>query len=218
MDMTALGGGGGGTFTSHNNGVGAEPTNGKNGGSGGGAAEYGIAGLGIQGNSGGAIGYGNDGGAFVTGGGGAGTDFLQDDTGTADRYESGGDGKSDWSSWGSATSSGENISGTYWYAGGGAKGMRIAAENRRPDGGRGGGGDGGLDGNGLAGTANTGGGGGGAGASGCCGNLTGGSGGSGIVIIRFPDTQNDPVSYTGTKYTSSGYKYFKFTSTGSITF
>jgi hypothetical protein len=28
----------------------------------------------------------------------------------------------------------------------------------------------------------------------------------------------DPIAHTGTKYTSGGYKYFKFTSSGSITF
>jgi hypothetical protein len=74
--------------------------------------------------------------------------------------------------------------------------------------------------NGSNGTANTGGGGGGRGYD-TTGNWQGSNhwaGGSGIVIIRYPDSSPDPSSYTGTKYTSGGYKYYKFNATGSITF
>jgi hypothetical protein len=46
----------------------------------------------------------------------------------------------------------------------------------------------------------------------------GGSGGSGIVIIRYADTFPAPTSTTGTSYTNGGYRYYKFTASGSITF
>ena len=70
---------------------------------------------------------------------------------------------------------------------------------------------------GSAGTANRGNGGFGGGN----GN-SGGNGGSGIVIIRFSDTQADlttiAAGLTYTKYTTGGYKYYKFTAgTGSVT-
>jgi hypothetical protein len=62
---------------------------------------------------------------------------------------------------------------------------------------------------------NTGGGGGGTN-----GAATGGSGGSGIVIIRYPNTYADPASTTGTPTVTNtgGYKIYKWTSSGSITF
>jgi hypothetical protein len=71
---------------------------------------------------------------------------------------------------------------------------------------------------GNAATANTGGGGGAGGGSG--GGSNGGAGGSGIVIIRYADTFTDAVSTTGspTKYVGSGYKYYVFNGSGSITF
>jgi len=66
----------------------------------------------------------------------------------------------------------------------------------------------------TAGTANTGGGGGGR-TSG-----DGKAGGSGIVIIRYPDTYPAAASTTGspTVTNPTGYRVYKFTGDGSITF
>jgi hypothetical protein len=46
-----------------------------------------------------------------------------------------------------------------------------------------------------------------------------GAGGSGIVIIRYSSTNPAAASTTGspTLYTSGGYRYYKFTGDGSIT-
>ena len=91
----------------------------------------------------------------------------------------GGVGLSTWSSWGLATGIGQNVSGTYYIAGGGG----AAFNNSTPGsaGGFGGGGaGGGLSTNGTNGTVASGGGGGGSGQDG-----TGGAGGSGIVIVRY---------------------------------
>ena len=170
-----------------------------------------------QGNSGGS-GYGGGYPGQSGGGGGAGAvggNALSNGTPGA-----GGVGTSTYSAWGAATSSGQNVSGTYYYAGGGG-GSYFNGGDQVAAGGSGGGGSGvpydfrndttnyptrhGL--------ANTGGGGGGVSAG-----RTGAGGGSGIVIIRYSSTFDDPSSYSGTKYVSGGYKYFKFTSTGSVTF
>jgi hypothetical protein len=65
----------------------------------------------------------------------------------------------------------------------------------------------------TAGTANTGGGAGGG------PNFQ--NGGSGIILLRYPSTNNtNAVSTTGSPsfVESGGYKYYKFTGTGSITF
>jgi len=150
----------------------------------------------------------------------------------------GGIGLSTWSSWGLATSSGQNSGGTVYYAGGGAWGNRQNATGGNPPGGLGGGGQGAYGGSSGGGTGgngmqNTGGGAGGAGAYTGNGNNgtastgggaggyssgTGGAGGSGLVIVRTPgsytaaSTTNSP-----TRYESGGYTYYKFTSTGTIT-
>ena len=75
---------------------------------------------------------------------------------------------------------------------------------------------GGYGGNGATAGVNTGTGGGG----GANGGTVGGGGGSGIVIIRYPNTYIDATATTGSPtYTNTGgYKIYKFTSSGSITF
>jgi hypothetical protein len=133
-----------------------------NGGSGGGgnpgyAGGTGTAGQGNNGGSGQTTATGGGGGAGAAGGNGT----------TGGPYGAGGVGSSAYSSWGSVTSTGQNVSGTYYYAGGGA----------------GTAGAGGLGGGGVtevAGTTNTGGGGGGSGSTG-----SGAAGGSGLVIVRY---------------------------------
>jgi hypothetical protein len=69
----------------------------------------------------------------------------------------------------------------------------------------------------VAGTVNTGGGGGGAGGD---TYQVGGNGGSGVVIIRYPSNYADAASTTGspTFTNTGGYKIYKFTGSGSITF
>lgn len=110
------------------------------------------------------------------GGGGAG------EAGNTDGIGMGGDGVSTYSSWGLITNTGQNISGTVYYAGGGGGSGQNSSPTR--DGGDGGGGRGaGNAGAAVAGTAYTGGGGGGSGNS--AGN-TGKAGGSGVIIIRYP--------------------------------
>jgi hypothetical protein len=48
----------------------------------------------------------------------------------------------------------------------------------------------------------------------------GGDGGSGIIIIRYPDTFDPAAATTGspTITVSGGYRIYKFTGSGSITF
>jgi hypothetical protein len=50
--------------------------------------------------------------------------------------------------------------------------------------------------------------------------LTGGNGGSGIVIIRYSDAYALAVATTGspTITTSGGYRIYKYTGSGTITF
>jgi hypothetical protein len=106
-----------------------------------------------------------------TGAGGNGT------AGTFNTVAPGGVGTSTYSSWGLATTTGQNVSGTVFYAGGGGGFANYGISN----GGNGGGGagnGGSGNGNGVSGTVNTGG---GAGAT--YGAAT--AGGSGIVIVRY---------------------------------
>jgi Concanavalin A-like lectin/glucanases superfamily len=105
-----------------------------------------------------------------------------------------------------------NITGTLtYYAGGGGGYGRYAVE----PGGLGGGGNGSYATDyGSPGVVNTGGGGGG-------GNALGGAaGGSGIIIIRYPLYYNAAVSTTGspTVTTTTDYRIYTFTASGSITF
>lgn len=75
---------------------------------------------------------------------------------------------------------------------------------------------------GVAGTANTGNGGGGASilAFPPLDTYLGGNGGSGVVIIAYRDTYPAPTSITGTydEPTRTGYRVYRFTGSGSITF
>lgn len=134
-----------------------------------------------QGNNGGignlqSDGVGNNGG----GGGGAGAVGQAAPTGTT-IGGAGGIGSNAYSSWATATSTGDSG----YYAGGGGGGCNVS-NGANASGGTGGGGFGATTTttkNGGAGTANTGGGG-GAGQS-PSSSATGGKGGSGIVIIRY---------------------------------
>ena len=173
--ITATGGGGGATDlgTGSNNGVAGASGGGGNGGynnSGGAASPSG------QGYPGG----GGASGAPFPGGGGGGSA----EAGGTDTQGFGGDGLSTYSSWGLATTTGQNISGTVYYAGGGGGG--TGAGSTLKSGGDGGGGAGGYGYGGTVlnptpGTPNTGGGGGGG-----TSVANGAAGGSGIVIVRYP--------------------------------
>ena len=107
-------------------------------------------------------------------------------------------------------------SGTYYGGGGG--GGAYNGGTGTSSGGIGGGGPGNNAGaDGTAGTTNTGGGGGGGSYAG--GWKTGGNGGSGVVIIRYSVDYSTLTSTTGSPtYTvSSGYRIYKWTSSGSFT-
>jgi hypothetical protein len=160
--LTLVKGGGGGGYDA-GGGVGS---NGKTGGSGGGGSRVGF-GTGGAPTTGQGFRGGNQTGTGGTGGGGAGA-TGQDLSGSSG---TGGNGSSAYSAWGIATNTGQNVSGTRWYAGGG--GGQSGA------GGNGGGGQN-IDGQPSTvanGTANTGGGGG--------GDTVNSSGGSGIIVIRY---------------------------------
>lgn len=145
------------------------------------------------------------------GGGAGGAGENATTTTTANAGAKGGIGNSSYSSWGAATSSGENVGGIYYYAGGGGSGG-DGGDSPRGLGGDGGGGDGTFNGVGGSGMSNTGGGGGGG------GNTTGGSGGSGIIIIRREGSYTAAATTNSpTRYESGGYTYYKFNSTGTIT-
>lgn len=167
---------------------------GSTGGSGGGATYYTNVTLGVGGGYAGTSGQGNSGGsnasgdAFSNGGGGGAGAVGGNGKAGATAGGSGGVGSSAYSSWGSATSTGELVSSTYYYAGGGGGGSWQGNSGSPGVGGSGGGGAGsGSNASATSGTANTGGGGGGGGFT---NNPTyirgnGGAGGSGIVIVRY---------------------------------
>jgi hypothetical protein len=187
-------------------------TNGGNGGSGGGGSGYtnpGSGGTAVQGqgNSGGS---GYSGGEPYNGGGGGGAGGAGV---SGPAYVAvGGVGKNTEAAFLSAASAGVSVNGSTYIAGGGAAGTY----NTTP--GAGGFGGGGAGGNtnvvGVNGSDNTGGGGGGGGNS-----ANGGSGGSGVAIIRVSDAVT-ASSTTGSPavYTTGGYRYYKFTSSGTIRF
>lgn len=115
-----------------------------------------------------------------------------------------------------------SITGTAtYYAGGGGGGAYLDKSNNSGVGGLGGGGAAGRGSNGSTGqpgTVNSGGGGGGCGGSNGVG--TAGSGGSGVVILRHLDTSPSATSTTGSPIITviGGYRIYKFTTSGSITF
>jgi hypothetical protein len=162
-------------------------SNGSSGGSGGGGGGAAI-GAGGAGNSGSyspvegfAGGNGNQGsGANRSGGGGGATAAGQNFQSTASG--AGGTGTSALSSWLAVTSIGENVSGTYYIAGGGGGGNQ--GTNINGVGGLGGGGLGGNNRNGFPGIVSTGAGGGGGGND-LTNGFSGAPGGSGVVIVRY---------------------------------
>jgi hypothetical protein len=163
----AIGGGGGG-------GNAGTPGSGQNGGSGGGGSlsPYNAGGTSTQTGTGATAYYGNAGGTNTAtnadaGGGGAGAAGSAPASNTIGG--NGGNGTTAFSQWGLTTNTGENVSSTVYFAGGGAGGGTGGTGTR----GYGGGGA-----QGVAGTANTGGGGGGD-------NGSGMSGGSGVIIVRY---------------------------------
>jgi len=201
---TAIGGAGGSRYGS---------PSGNSGGSGGGAGSCNgcpayAGGSGTQGNSGGATGYGNNGGASTAYGGNSGTTAggggggAGNTGGGASSYYggAGGNGLNNWSSWASATSTGDGG----YYAGGGSGSSYGHGSWNNVAGGLGGGGNGGDGSSSEAGQANTGGGGGGESKN----------GGSGILIIRY---SGGTAASGGTIYSSGGYTYHKFNSSGTFT-
>jgi len=154
---------------------------GSAGGSGGGEGAAGTGGGGAgtsgQGNAGGTSG-GFSGNFPGGGGGGAGAVGGNATSGTV--AGNGGNGTSTYNSWSLATGFGQNVSGTYYFAGGGGGSLFTISGGTPGTGGYGGGGAGNSASPGIAGTANTGGGGGATNSRG-----TGGNGGSGLVIVRY---------------------------------
>lgn len=204
--ITAIGGGGGA-----NRNDGTSPTSGKNGangGSGGGGSPADGAPRSAGGTA--TSGQGNNGGqgaGYGWGGGGGGGAGAAGSDGSGNAGGNGGNGLQ------------TSISGTAtYYAGGGGGGTYTSSA--AGTGGLGGGAAGKVAGGGAAasnGTVNTGGGAGGG------GNYTGGtpgSGGSGIVIIRYSDVYLAATATTGSPtYTvAGGYRVYKFTGSGTITF
>ena len=200
--IVSTGGGGGSSYP----GASSTQINGGSGGGGGSGSGALTGGTGIagQGYNGGTPAYGA--GYSAAGGGGAGAAGSP----TINQYDGGAGG----------TGAVSSISGTatYYAGGGGGSGYLNAGGN----GGAGGGGAGGKYGpphaDGVAGTANTGGGGGGT-----TDQVTGkvaGAGGSGIVIVRYADTYQAAASTTGspTITVAGGYRVYKWTTSGSITF
>ncbi len=213
-NITTVGGGAAGYSDSPN----ATQQSGLSGGSGGGGNEYGgttgsggagTAGPPRQGYNGGAA-WGSGTGAGAGGGGGAGGVGQSGDANFPSVMMKGGVGV-EW----------PTGSGTY-YAGGGGGGSYGERTPQYGTGGLGGGGNGGtLNSNpGTNGTVNTGGGAGGGGYNNNLPGAPGGNiGGSGVVIIRYDSIYSDAYATTGSPtYTNTGgYKTYKFTGSGSIT-
>jgi hypothetical protein len=160
--------------------------------------------------------------ATGSGGGGAGCGAVGGNA-SASNSGTGGNGLNTYATWATATSSGADSG---YYGGGGGGGFEFSGSRSRVAGGLGGGGLGGAgttapNYDATNGTANTGGGGGGCGGrAGVIGGASG-IGGSGIVIIRTSDTiptrTTVGAANSNAPYITGGYKYYKFTGTGSIT-
>jgi hypothetical protein len=103
--------------------------------------------------------------------------------------------------------------GTFYAGGGGGWGYTSGGGGGIGGAGGGGNGSGYPSVPGVAGTINTGGGGGGTTATTC-------AGGSGVVIIRYPDEFSPAITTAGnpTYTVTGGYRIYKFTASGSITF
>jgi hypothetical protein len=159
------GGGGGGSYNANG------ATGGSGGGGGGfeGGTKTGGSATSGQGSAGG-NGFNGSSSLNRAGGGGGGAGASGAAAASA-VGGNGGIGSTTYSSWGVSTGIGQNVSGTYYLAGGGGG---YAATG-------GTGGSGGGGGKGVNGTANTGGGGGGSASDGTVGF----NGGSGVVIIRY---------------------------------
>ena len=176
LSITATGGGGGGSRSAG--------SSGGSGGAGGNGSTAGGAGTSGQGNAGGS-GSGTGGASNISAGGGGGKGAAGANGVFNSTNGNGGIGTNAYSTWATATSSGDSG----YYAGGGGGGAVIGGSiTVASTGGAGGGGTGGKSSgavNGTNGTANTGGGAGGGGEN--AGTL-GASGGSGIVILRYDTT------------------------------
>jgi hypothetical protein len=212
--ITAVGGGYGGAYRA------SAYNPGGNGGSGGGAGGSGQRGIGVypgstylsqarQGYDGGS-GYSgsNQGGG---GGGGAGAAGANGVSGA------GGVGGAGIINPFPGSTAGANVSGIYYLAGGGSGGLEASGANVA--GGYGGGGRGATGTYIFAenGTTNTGGGGGGSTQDGNSG--VGGTGGSGVVVLQIPITVTATSTTGSPTVTTSGiYKYYTYTSSGTIVF
>jgi hypothetical protein len=170
--LTASVGGGGGAASVSGNGL----DGGSGGGSGNGTNTGGVATSG-QGYAGGS----NSSGYGLSGGGGGGAGGAGEAARADGNASAGGIGTATYSSWGTVTGMGHNVSGTYYFAGGGACGAAITTYGKTPVTTRSYGG-GGAYGTGLAsGLPNTGSGGTGSSFQ----DIAGGSGGSGLIIVRY---------------------------------
>lgn len=180
--LTALKGGRGGN--NGGGGIGGSSTYGSGGGNGrDSGSSSGGAGTSGQGFAGGGPAIGSNANGGGGGGGAGGTGYPGKEDSSANNGGLGGIGSSTYSSWGSATSTGENVSGTYYYAGGGG-GCPVTGNAL---GGSGGGGRSATyNASGTkatSGITNTGSGGGGGGTTGW--SSLPGNGGSGLVIVRY---------------------------------
>jgi hypothetical protein len=205
IHVLSIGGGGGGGTNSPGTGNPGNP--GGSGGGGGGMSIPPAGGTGVSGQ-GYAGGDGSGSGSYAGGGGGGAASVGSNSTSPlSGGFGNGGNGYQ----WLDAT----------YYAGGGGGGTWFG-RGTAGTGGLGGGGAGALGGTpglGAVGTVNTGGGAGGGGTAPGVSFVNGVAGGSGVVVIRYANTYDDIYvtgSYTYTN--SAGYKTFKITSSGTITF